>query len=339
MKRAMCGVAMVLGLGAARAQAPLQQEDFLTARERIEWEAGGLYEGRFDDGAVFQIELAYPRPAGVSQRDGEFFQSVWNPRHYDGQPTRLSMDEAARAGAPMRLKVLDEQDAARGAVYTVTLAADRASGRGVSSAPDGSQRAFTLRRNLSYTGIVVKRPAPPELADHGDYREHGFVFSTFFPVLGDPDADAWIRERAGICRDIGECQDQVHVRWRSPSLVSLDALAWGDSGGAHGLGRSVTRQYRIEGGRMTALGLDDFVDPGPACRAALSAAIVGKLKAKGMSAADQVDARNPGKFTPTPEGIAFHFDSYEAGSYAQGAPTVFVPRAQMGGCVKYLPAE
>ena len=58
-----------------------------------------------------------------------------------------------------------------------------------------------------------------------------------------------------------------------------------------------------------------------------------------MAAAGQVDARRPGKFTPTPDGIAFHFDSYEAGSYAQGAPTVFVPRAQMVGCVRYLPEE
>lgn len=338
MKTVMLGLGMLLGACVASAQDLVPQEDFLAAPDRIEWQAGALYDGRFDDGAAFQIELAYPLPAGVTQRDGGFFQLVWDSLLYQGQPSSLYAAEGARAGAPMRLKVLGEEDPARGVVYTVMLAADRASGRGTLTTPDGRQRAFTVRRSVPYTGVVVKRPVAPGMADHPYYREHGFVFSTFFPVLGDADADAWIRERAGVCRDTGECDDQVHIMWRSPALVSLKALAWGDSGGAHGVGYSVTRQYRVQNGTLTPLELDAFVDPSPACRDALAAAIVDKLKAKGMSAADQVDARNPGKFTPTPDGIAFHFDSYEAGSYAQGAPTVFVPKAQMNGCARALPA-
>ena len=41
----------------------------------------------------------------------------------------------------------------------------------------------------------------------------------------------------------------------------------------------------------------------------------------------------------TAGGIAFHYDSYEAGPYAEGAPTVFVPREAMAACVRYLPDE
>jgi hypothetical protein len=42
--------------------------------------------------------------------------------------------------------------------------------------------------------------------------------------------------------------------------------------------------------------------------------------------------------TATPAGIAFSFDPYQVGPYAEGAPTVFLPRAELGGCVKSLPA-
>jgi len=341
MKTVMLGLGMLLGACMARAQAPVPQEDFLAARDRIEWQAGALYDGRFEDGAAFQIELAYPLPAGVTQRDADFFQSVWDPHHYEGQPSSLSAGKDTEAGAPLRLKVLGERDPAQGAVYAVTLAADRASGRGTLTAPSGRQRAFTLRRSVAYDGIVVKRAAPPDLADNDFYREHGFVFAALFPVLGEAQADAWIRERAGKCRDIGECANQVHIRWRSPALVSLQATDWGNSGGAHGEQYSETRQYRIQGATMTPLGLDAFVDMRTACRTALSDAIVAALKAKGMSGADEagLDARRAVKFTPTPNGIAFHYDPYEAGPYAQGEPTVFVTRAQMSGCVRYLPVD
>jgi hypothetical protein len=37
-------------------------------------------------------------------------------------------------------------------------------------------------------------------------------------------------------------------------------------------------------------------------------------------------------------GIAFSFDPYEVGPYAQGAPSVFLTRAQLGSCLRSLPA-
>jgi hypothetical protein len=316
------------------------QEDFMSARDRVEWNAGALYDGRFADGAAFEIELAYPAPAGVSKRDADsFIQVVWEPRHYEGEPSGLFAVDAG--GAAMRLKVLDERSADNGSIYTITLAPDRASGRGTVTTPGGEQRSFTLRRSVPYTGIVVTRPAPPDLADNSYYKQNGFVFSTFFPTLGDPDADAWIRRRAGICRDEGECRNDVRIQWRSRSLVSLKAMVWGDSGGAHGDGQFETRQYRFDGRTMTQLGLGAFIDLGDECRTTISAYVIAKLRAKAMPQADRgaLDGRDAAPFTPTSDGIAFHFNLYELGGYAYGTPTVFVPRAQMGTCVKYLPAD
>lgn len=317
------------------------REDFLQAPDRIEWEAGGLYEGRFDDGTTFRIALAYPEPEAVPQRAAHAFaQSVWTPRHYTGTPSTLLA--AGSANGQTRLAVANARGVASEETYAVTLTPDHASGRGVWSGPRiGEQRNFTLPRSVTFVGVVVARPASAELAAFSDYyREHGFTFSSVFPVLGNRDADEWIRDEAGICQDSGECANAVRIDWQSPSLVSLQALIWGDSGGAHGNGYSVTRQYGIDNGAMTQLALDDFIDPGAACRNQVTKSIAASLHKLDMRLPDPRggDPWRGAKFTPTPDGIAFYYNSYEAGSYAQGAPTVFVPREEMAACSQHLPA-
>lgn len=316
------------------------REDFLQAPDRIEWEAGGLYEGRFDDGSVFEIELAYPVPATVPKRAAQGFGSaVWTPRHYTGTPSTLLA--ASSGDAQIRLAVADAQGVASSETYAMTLTPDRIAGRGVWAGPGtAGQRAFTLRRSYPYVGIVVTRPASGDLAMFSDfYRENGFVFSSFFPMVGERDADDWIREKAGECVDEAECANAVHVVWRSAALVSLNAMNYGYSGGAHGHERSETRHDGVTHGAMAAQGLDDFIDTGAACRAQVAKSIATRLRKLDMRLPDQPgrDAWGGAKFTPTPDGIAFHYDSYEAGSYAQGAPTVFVPREEMTACLQHLP--
>ncbi|MDQ2822367.1 MAG: RsiV family protein [Pseudomonadota bacterium] len=326
-------------------------EDFLQAPDRSEWEAGGLYEGRFDDGTTFQIALAYPEPRTIPPTAAHLFsQAVWTPRHYAGTPSTLlavSASASAEVSEITRLAVATAKGIASDETCAVTLSPDRTSGHGIWSGPGtAAPRSFTLRRSVRYVGIVVTRPASADLAAFSDYyREHGFTFSSVFPVLGDHDADAWIRDKAGECRDTGDCANAVRIVWRSSSLVSLDAMVWGSSGGAHGVGYTETRQYGIRDGVMTPRELADFIDPGADCRHQVAAAIDARLEQRGMhlylpgdgDAAADVNLLRGRKFTPTPDGIAFHFDSYEAGSYAQGAPNVFVPRGEMTACVQHLP--
>lgn len=316
------------------------REDFLLAPDRIEWEAGGMYEGRFDDGTTFRIALAYSEPEAVPKSAAHAFaQAVWTPRHYTGTPSTLLA--AGSANGQTRLVVANAKGVASEETYAVTLTPDRASGCGVWSGPRiGEQRNFTLRRSVPFVGVVVTRPASADLAAFSDYyREHGFTFSSVFPVLANHDADEWISDQAGRCENTGDCANAVRIAWQSPSLLSLHALIWGNSGGAHGNGYSVTRQYGIRDGAMTPLGLDDFIDAGAACRAQVKESIDASLHKLDMRLPDPRggDPWRGAKFTPTPDGIAFHYNSYEAGSYAQGAPTVFVPRAEMGACIQHLP--
>jgi hypothetical protein len=77
-------------------------EGFLAAPDRIEWTAGGLYDGRFEDGTPFQIELPYPRPAGLPAEAREAFRPSYRmPLDYTGIPVELALAE--RTGNTLHL--------------------------------------------------------------------------------------------------------------------------------------------------------------------------------------------------------------------------------------------
>jgi hypothetical protein len=51
------------------------------ATEKIEWTAGGLFEGRFEDNTVFQMNLPYPTAPKLY--DTNFTQGAyWYPKKY-----------------------------------------------------------------------------------------------------------------------------------------------------------------------------------------------------------------------------------------------------------------
>jgi hypothetical protein len=310
-------------------------EDFLNAPDRIEWEAGGLYDGRFDDGTPFQIQLAYPRPAAVSNRAQAVWNAYWFARHFTGERIVLSA-EAAPAGSiklvqwkPIRVVV---------ETFSITLAPDRLSGTGnwTSSKP-GEQRSFVLHRSVLYKEVAVMRPAAPGAS----VNPGPLVFSALFPLLTDAATNDAMRKTLGRCSDTTECANSVIVTWRSPSLLSLDATTYGYTfPGAHGESHSSTRHYRLHDEKMTRVGLADFLEPGPGCRAKVSGAIVAKLTAQKMVWAQSgaLDKRRDPKFLALPDGLEFHFDPYEVGNYAQGSPSVFLSRAELDQCVRNLPS-
>ena len=328
-------------VGTAVAQSGPKAEDFLTAADRVEWPAGGLYDGLFDDGTRFQIQLAYPRPAGLPENVMPFAQSYWYPKHFTGMPIELKTISVS--GNELHLVQQPYPSAPALENFTVMLTPDKQSAHGAwNSVTLHKQMGFTLQRAVGYEFVAVSRPAPPE-ARQNDPARH-FLFAAYFPLLGDAAASAWIREQAGACDDTVECTNTVTVAWKSHQLLSLSATKWGYSfGAAHGNGGSVTRHYRVDNGRLQPVEFDAFVDQGPACIASVTTAIVGRLHAKDMAWADdwaKLTPVAPGKglkFIPTASGIIFPFDPYEVGPYAQGAPAVFLTRAQLGNCLKNLP--
>ncbi|MGF6275238.1 hypothetical protein ABIB38_003636 [Massilia sp. UYP11] len=333
MRAATCVLAVLLAL--ARPVAAQGHGDLLRSPERIEWEAGGLYEGRFPDGTAFQLALAYPAPGGVPGDAAKIMDSAyWFPRDYTGQAHALALLEAP-PGALNLVPLLDS--GAQGPErLAVDLDADRRGGKGSwRQAPDTPARSFALERIVTYRAVALNRPqARAEGADPP------LVFSALFPVFGDAALDAWVREMAGRCDADLECTNKVLVRWHSQGQLSLDASAWTlGHGAAHGNYRSSMRHYALGGGKAVHTRFTGFVDAGTACRDQVSAALVAKLAEQGLSWAEQgaLDVFREPKFIPTPSGIEFHWDPYEVGSFSQGIPSVFLTRAELEGCVRNLP--
>jgi hypothetical protein len=337
------GVLLCLAFGSALAEALAPGEDFLKAPDRIEWQAGGLYDGRFEDGTRFQIQLAYPRPGTVPARVTPFAESYWYPQYLTGRVFMLKSAEGT--GNAVRLVMPRDGRKQAEESFSIALAPDLLSGsRTWTNSRLRKQMRFSLQRAVVYDAVVVQRPAPPEAQEREPERR--FIFAAWFPVLGDADADAWIREQAGKCQSDLECANRVNVTWKSRSLLSLDAEVWSyNSMATHGYGYSRTRQYRIDSAGLSPLGLDAFVDTGARCAARIVAAIATELRARKFSEVDawvKSEPLGPGKspkFTPTPNGIVFRFNMYELGSYMQGSPSVFLTYAQLGPCLRSLPVS
>jgi hypothetical protein len=336
-------VVFCLASGSAPGEVLSPGEDFLKAPDRIEWHAGGLYEGRFENGTRFQMQLGYPRPATVPDRVTPFAESYWYPQYFMGRKFILKSAEGTRNA--VRLVMQQDQRKPSEESFSIALAPDLMSGSGTwTNSRLRKQMRFSLQRALVYDAVVVQRPAPPEALERDPQRR--FSFAAWFPVLGDADANAWIREQAGTCEGDLECANGVEVIWKSRSLLSLTAAVWSYNYMAtHGYGYSSTRQYRIDSAGLHPLGLDAFVDTGAGCTAKIVKAIAADLRARKFSEVESwlqtapFGKNNPPKFTPTPNGIVFQFNMYEVGSYVQGSPSVFLTYAQLGQCLRKLPVS
>ena len=320
-KLCIAGLALSLVMCGARAG---QREDLLHAPDRIEWDAGGLYDGRFDDGTPFQLQLRYPRPQTIPARVQAIADSYWYPRHFTGQ--RIVLPEQDAASGTIRL-LRREPPGTIVESMTITLTPDRLGGSGTwTSSPSGKPRSFTLHRTLLYREVAVTRASPgsPE----------PFVFSAIAPVLDDAEVDGWMRHTLAACASgMTECQNRVMVDWASPSLLSLTAAIYTYMApGEHGETASRTLHFRVKDGKRIPVGLNAFIEPGAECRATVSARLVDALRAQHMEWAERgaLDKRSAPKFLALPDGLEFHFDPYEVGSYARGMPSVFLPRDQLG---------
>jgi hypothetical protein len=95
MKKTLLCTLLCLAFGNALADVVAPSEDFLKAPDRIEWQAGGLYDGRFEDGTRFQIQLAYPRPGTVPKSALPFAEYYWYPKRFTGQVLVLNRIEGS----------------------------------------------------------------------------------------------------------------------------------------------------------------------------------------------------------------------------------------------------
>lgn len=317
-------------------------ENMLRAKDRIEWEAGGLYQGKLSDGTRFTIEIAYPEP-GRLHEDGHGIMesSYWYPRHFKGEVMALR-----RVQSPAGTVVLERlpDDAYEGdnvrplERFTLRLSADRTAGEGEWLWLEKNKRlTLTLARVLRYEGVAVARPV---VFDEEENERGTFVYAGVYPVLGNALADGWAREHAAMCDSDKTCRNAVKVRWHSRGQVSLKAEVWGYNWrAAHGSYGTAMQHFVAQNGKLAPAKLEHFVLPEPSCRSRISQQLIARLKKQGLDWPQEggLDGETPPRFLPVFGGIAFHWDPYEVGPWAAGSPSVMLSKADLGKCVRNLP--
>jgi len=310
---------------------PACAENYLKAPDRIDWQAGGLYDGMFSDGTHFQINLPYRAPSRVPARERDILPAAyWYPMHYNGTTT-IPL-EARHVDGRIKLawrrgsrKTVDES-------FSVTLSADGASGTGEwSSASRRKRLTFKLVRGPTYRAVVVDRPQRKQ--------KPAFSFSALFPEVGNAGADAWIRERAGNCPADRRCANTVSLGWWSS--YDTMALLVSNQGSSHGSSRVTnnleTRHYRMDPTGMYHVGFDSFVKPAAECRATVSRAIVDELRRQKVAGAERgalVEGKEP-RFVPSVNGITFTYGPGELGPGAQAYTSVYVPLYRHDLCMSF----
>lgn len=294
-----------------------ESPSLLDTHGRIEWEAGGLYAATLPDGTQVRLALPYPEPAGLPEGGEKVMESgYWMPARYTGQVQPFTPEQQ----------------------LALSFDADRRSGKAEWTPPQGKRVTLSLTRLLPYRAVAFTRPSSEAKAAGSDQQ---FVFSALYPVIGAPAVDEWVRTMAGRCSADLSCTNRVTVRWHSPGQLSLDAGSWSyNAGAAHENYGSEMRHYVLGEGAPVHTRFTAYVAPSAACRDKVSGLLIVKLEDQGLAWARDgaLDELQEPKFIPVASGIEFHWDPYQVGSFAQGTPSVFLTRAELGECATHLPS-
>ncbi len=320
--------------------AKTQAENYLRADGRIEWQAGGFYEGTFADGTPFQMNLPYPMPEPVARQSegiSPLRGAYWYPRRFAGNALALELKTSTESGFTAVVQDPEDDNASVAERFTGHFSPDKANITGTWTLMRNNKKMdFSMQRVFSYKGVFVSRVIQDAV------KPYPFTFSAAFPVIGDPVVDKWIATAVSSCEENQECINSVSVVWLSKDSFSLHDERYGYShGSAHGQSDADLRHYGVKGTSYHPASLDQFINTSPQCREGITRQLIASLKKQGMSQPESIPVKylqDTSNFLPTPTGIRFDFHHYEAGSYAEGAPSVFLTRENLGQCLKHLPA-
>lgn len=338
MKKALSALLMVFSIPLC---ANATEVSYMSRPNRTEWQAGGFYEGVFEDGTPFQLNLPYPMPKSIQRKEWEptsLNASYWYPRRFSGETILLKLksfqDNAftiAGIAADKEGRSIEKE------IFEGILSPDRMQATGVWTHIKGKKLTFTMSRTYEYRGVDLTLTTE---AGRGYKPERPFIFSVIFPVFGESKVDRSITNIVSECEQDLECRNTVQVAWFSKASFSLTGSIWGYSEAmAHGNGYAIIQNYVTASSAPKHVALDHFINTSPGCLDRVSQKIVSALKKKGLSRAEDGTLQDwkHAKFLPTPLGILFDFDTYEVGAYVEGIPTVFIERGQFGKCLKDLP--
>jgi hypothetical protein len=338
-KALLLSIALLFGLHSPFVFA--EEINYLKHPNRIEWQSGGFYEGMFEDGTPFQMNLPYPSLISIRVHwvPASVTASYWYPRRFKGDTISFKIKWISDNSFSITVQNLVKKgNTVTEETFDGVTSPDKTDVHGHwKLVKKQKNMSFSMKRLFVYKGIDVSLPC-----DEGIDVEPPctFVFSASFPVIDNPKVDKWITDLVSECGQDVECRNSLEVAWFSKDLLSFRGWNWGFSHQmAHGYGYSTYRHYDTAGTAPRPVKFDNFIKTSDSCLKKISNSIISTLKKQKYSGAEDgeiSDADNV-KFLPTPSGIQFNFDPYDVGTYLEGAPNVFIERRKLGNCIKYLP--
>ncbi|WP_233836607.1 hypothetical protein [Paraburkholderia sp. ZP32-5] len=280
-------VAMLLGATTARADNPTTECKRLDEKQ-AEWISGGFYEGSFEDGTPFQMNLFQPPPAAVeNEMPAEGLQSeYWYPRHRRRAKLHLEVSVSGEAGLLIRTMgivqwphITDDKESDSGKstseTFTATHSKDWAEIEGVWSSDTLHKemhfhmtRAFSYRTSVysfltddsiqlwdSRRSINVRTYPIMDDSMHGPKRA---ALHTLLDKLNDSAAESYC-----------DVQDSstLAAEWASADFLFLTKLSNEYRlGAAHGIGDLYSiSHYELRDGQYEQVYLDSFYEPSLAC--------------------------------------------------------------------------
>jgi hypothetical protein len=238
--------------------------------------------------------------------------------------------------------------------YRGRFGADGATGEGRWSTADGKrQAALILTRIARMTSLqatdVDASVSYPQLAGAG------------YEALNREVAAAANERLAAHAAAVREMRDELKddlgpellaalaqstscgIESASAELVSLLCTTYVFSGGAHGNSAYAAENYVRQGdGPFRQVGLWDVLKKSPQAAKQLSGLILRELRRKqassvvdgGVTDLSREVAADAIPFTLVPAGIAFHFEPYAVGSFAEGGYRAVVPNRALAGLLR-----
>jgi len=239
-----------------------EEENYLKHPNRTEWQAGGFYEGTFEDGTSFQMNLPYSPPKSINRANwgpSAVGASYWYPRRFSGKTIALKIKSFSDNAFSTTVQNFDKNgNTEEEEIFEGVLSPDKTRAQGLWTLTKKKKKmSFSMKRVFAYKGVDVSLPSP----EGKEYDpERPFVFSAIFPVVGAPKVDDWVRDLISECDHDLECNNSVEVVWFSKGLFSLHGSVWGYSNGmAHGNGYSAYRHYITSGVTLKPVMLNYFI--------------------------------------------------------------------------------
>lgn len=145
-------------------------------------------------------------------------------------------------------------------------------------------------------------------------------------------------KEAGISAYVCEEQLTNTIEFNKGGFLSLTTVKWDYTGGAHGLGLTQASVIDLSTGNL--LKEEDIFDP--QAKDSLSAVIVKNLAdAYNLSSPEELKAEGfsdtiapNGNFFINEDGVTYIYNPYDIAAYVMGTIRVFIPYADLAGCMK-----